>query len=209
MEKWKCSICGYIHDEQENGLFKELPDEYVCPLCKAEKSAFVLVGETVIKKETNTNILLKEFYEFTNLEKSILCSNLARGCQKQYLEREASLFTQLANYFHSNKENAISNDFVNLVSLNKFDIDSLIPTIEAVSTKHNDRGALRALAWNQKVSMISYQIMENYKKDKTLENQRIHVCTICGFIYIGDSLPELCPICKVPNYKFEEIKGGL
>jgi rubrerythrin len=41
-----------------------------------------------------------------------------------------------------------------------------------------------------------------------LENTGVYVCTICGFIYIGDDLPEVCPVCKVPNWKFEQVKEG-
>ena len=28
-----------------------------------------------------------------------------------------------------------------------------------------------------------------------------------GFVYIGDEAPELCPVCKVPAWKFEKIEG--
>jgi Fe-S-cluster-containing hydrogenase component 2 len=33
------------------------------------------------------------------------------------------------------------------------------------------------------------------------------VCTICGFVFVGDNPPELCPVCKVPNWKFEKVGG--
>jgi rubrerythrin len=40
-----------------------------------------------------------------------------------------------------------------------------------------------------------------------LKNTGVYVWTICGVIYIGDALPEVCPVCKVPNWKFEKIEG--
>ena len=40
-----------------------------------------------------------------------------------------------------------------------------------------------------------------------LKNTGVWVCTICGFIYVGDTSPELCPVCKVPNRKLEKIGG--
>ena len=40
------------------------------------------------------------------------------------------------------------------------------------------------------------------------ENTNVFVCTICGFIYIGDNPPQLCPVCKVPSWKFEKIEEG-
>ena len=33
------------------------------------------------------------------------------------------------------------------------------------------------------------------------------VCTVCGFVYVGDVAPELCPVCKVPSWKFEKVEG--
>ncbi|AEH24664.1 rubredoxin [Pyrococcus yayanosii] len=49
MAKWRCTVCGYIYDEEEgdpdNGVlpgtkFEELPDDWVCPLCGAPKDMF-------------------------------------------------------------------------------------------------------------------------------------------------------------------------
>ncbi len=34
MKKWRCEVCGYIHEGEEP------PD--VCPVCGADKDAFVL-----------------------------------------------------------------------------------------------------------------------------------------------------------------------
>jgi len=49
MDKWECTICGYIYDPAEgdpdNGVapgtpFEKLPDSWVCPLCGATKDMF-------------------------------------------------------------------------------------------------------------------------------------------------------------------------
>ena len=49
MQKWQCTICGYIYDpaegDMENGVapgtsFEELPDEWACPVCGAGKDLF-------------------------------------------------------------------------------------------------------------------------------------------------------------------------
>lgn len=49
MEKWECQICGSIYEEEkgdpDNGLepktkFDDLPDDWVCPVCGADKSQF-------------------------------------------------------------------------------------------------------------------------------------------------------------------------
>jgi rubredoxin len=49
MSKYKCMVCGYIYDpdkgDPESGIqagtaFEDLPDDWVCPECGAEKSEF-------------------------------------------------------------------------------------------------------------------------------------------------------------------------
>ena len=37
------------------------------------------------------------------------------------------------------------------------------------------------------------------------------VCSVCGYIYEGESLPEdfRCPVCKVPASKFTKVEGEL
>ena len=46
--KYVCEICGYVYDPAENGnvAFEDLPDDWVCPLCMAPKSMFVLIEDT-------------------------------------------------------------------------------------------------------------------------------------------------------------------
>lgn len=49
MQKYVCTVCGYIYDPEigdENAgigpgtAFEDLPDTWVCPLCGAGKGAF-------------------------------------------------------------------------------------------------------------------------------------------------------------------------
>ena len=39
-----------------------------------------------------------------------------------------------------------------------------------------------------------------------LKNKNVFVCEICGYIHIGDEAPDICPICKVPKFKFSKIE---
>lgn len=44
--KYECVVCGYIYDEEKEGvLFKDLPDDYVCPDCGVGKEDFDLYEE--------------------------------------------------------------------------------------------------------------------------------------------------------------------
>jgi rubredoxin len=49
MAKYECTVCGYIYDPEQGDPdsnippgtpFEELPDDWVCPVCGAEKSEF-------------------------------------------------------------------------------------------------------------------------------------------------------------------------
>jgi len=51
MEKYVCTVCGYVYDPEvgdpDNGVapgtpFSEVSDDWVCPLCGASKDAFEL-----------------------------------------------------------------------------------------------------------------------------------------------------------------------
>ena len=49
MEKWVCTVCGYVYDpadgDPNNGIepgtsFEDLPDTWVCPMCGVGKDMF-------------------------------------------------------------------------------------------------------------------------------------------------------------------------
>ena len=76
-----------------------------------------------------------------------------------------------------------------------------------IADKYQDRGAKRIITWATRTSNIMKYIIENYEKNGIdyLKNTKIWVCDICGFVFIGDVPPKVCPICKVPNLKILEV----
>lgn len=39
--KHRCTVCNYVYDDAEEEVpFDELPDDWTCPVCNAEKDAF-------------------------------------------------------------------------------------------------------------------------------------------------------------------------
>ena len=53
MDKYTCSVCGYVYDpkkgDPDNGVtpgtsFDDLPVDWVCPVCGADKSLFEKSG---------------------------------------------------------------------------------------------------------------------------------------------------------------------
>lgn len=44
--KYRCTICGYIYNEEEEGTkFEDLPDDWTCPLCGVGKEMFEKVED--------------------------------------------------------------------------------------------------------------------------------------------------------------------
>ncbi len=58
---------------------------------------------------------------------SILCSNLARGCAKQYKSEEAALFTELAWYYKAVSALANNPSFAGLLNLIEKDLENGFP----------------------------------------------------------------------------------
>lgn len=222
MKKYVCSVCGYVYDEAKGDsksgiapgtLWQDLPENWLCPLCGATKSEFSeqqsVAPPKPLAAPVSANDSHEDMKELTPLEISALCSNLARGCEKQYKAHEASLFTELSNYFKSISPAANAPQTSQLLKLVEQDLAEYLPTANSIATQEKDRGALRALVWSEKVTRILNSLLARYEKDgdAMLESTGVYVCTICGFIYIGANPPELCPVCKVPSWKFEEIIG--
>lgn len=206
MKKYECTICGYIYDDSKESVkFEDLSDDWTCPICGAPKSAFKeIVEETKhIEEETEEQ---EELKELSNLEIAYICSNLAKACEKQYLEEEQKLFAELYNHY-LNKEKETKGTVNKLAENVNNDLNELKKAFE-LADKHQDRGAKRVLTWSSKSTNMMNIIINNYKEKGIdyIKNTKIWVCDICGFIYIGDVAPEICPVCKVPSLKILEVK---
>ncbi len=47
MTKYICTICGYVYDEEKEGVpWDKLPDDWCCPVCGADKSDFKIQNKT-------------------------------------------------------------------------------------------------------------------------------------------------------------------
>ena len=71
MARYRCTVCNYIYDEVKEGKkFSDLPKEWVCPVCGAPKSSFVLLTEQVEEKaekkaeHTVSEVLINQIAEW-------------------------------------------------------------------------------------------------------------------------------------------------
>ncbi len=206
MKQYVCTICGYVHDEAVGGAWENLPDDWKCPICGAGKDAFKVKAEAAAEEAMEKPHVDKEL---SPMEMSIICSNLARGCEKQYMNEQSASFAKLAEFFRSAAKPAETSDTAKLLELIEKDLTVGYPYGNAVASRKPDRGALRCQVWSEKVSRMLKSLLTRYEEegDKMLENTGVWVCTICGFVYVGDSAPEQCPVCKVPAWKFEKVEG--
>lgn len=222
MQKYVCSICGFVYDETAGypqgdiapgTKWENIPKDWVCPLCGATKNEFMLQTEpkttTVItqsSEEEQESIRKLSFGEL-----SALCSNLSKGCEKQYRTEEASLFLQLAEYYNQQSTTVTDAQLSELMMLIDQDLSGGFDKGNQKSLAAKDRGALRALTWSEKVTRILSSLLKRYENQKNsiLDNTNIYVCEICGFVYIGDDVPDICPVCKVPSLKIAQIPKGV
>lgn len=221
--KYICSICGYVYDETAEGTaFAALPDSWVCPLCRAAKDLFrpekieaapeparpdpAAAGPSA---HVDTDYAGEDLHKLSAGELSALCSNLARGCEKQYKNEEAGLFREIAAYFAAVTPDEPDGDLTHLLSLFENDLTTGYPAVQSAAQTAGDRGTQRVCVWGQKVTVILNSLVQRYQREGSafLRNTQIWVCSVCGFAYVGDTPPELCPVCKVPAWKFDKIEG--
>ena len=208
--KYVCQICGYVYDDaKEKVPFEELPDDWKCPLCGAAKSDFKPEANGDEKKVvTAIEPMDADLEKLSAGQLAALCSNLARGCEKQYKQEEADLFKQLADYFTAVVP-AVNDASVEKLAKELQTDANNYAAVRATADANADRGAARVCVWGEKVTRMLSSLVNRYlnEGEAMLKDTNIWVCTTCGFVYIGDTPPELCPVCKVPDWKFEKIEG--
>ena len=214
--QYVCSICGYVYDEAQQAIpFVDLPSDWKCPLCGAPKSLFEAAqapAESTPQAEKSNAPLTEDVEDLTELSAgalSALFSNLARGCEKQYQEEARAAFQTLADFFEDLVPEEEDVDFARLASLIHADMDKNYVDLRSKATAAGDRGALRIVTWGEKVTRMAQSLSDRYLEsgDAFLQNTGLYICTVCGFLYVGDEPPALCPVCKVPSWKFQKIEG--
>jgi pyruvate oxidase len=73
MGKFRCTVCNWVYDEEKEGKkFTDLPKEWVCPICGAPVSAFVMLAEQIKEEKpaekkgghTVSDILISQISEW-------------------------------------------------------------------------------------------------------------------------------------------------
>ena len=137
-----CSICGHVYDEaKEKVPFAQLPDDWTCPSCGAEKAMFDPVTDDDAGQE---KVVEAEAHKLEKLPPAILAtifSNFERACRKQYDEEGAKLFHELSLALAPAAGKGTPDDLAAMVDE---DISKLYPALKSLCAGKKDRGALRA-----------------------------------------------------------------
>lgn len=217
--QYRCTICGYVYDEAKEGTpFAQLPENWQCPWCGAPKSAFEPVEEAPAKvadtkpapaaadSASSPSEAIDDLQRLSVGQMAALCSNLARGCEKQYMPKEQALFTELAAYFTRHTPQVEDTTVEAISTQLQQDLDNYGPMMQTAKD-NSDRGTQRVCTWGEKVTRMLSVLVARYLKEgeALLQDTDIWVCSVCGFVFIGKSAPELCPVCKVPAWKFNKV----
>lgn len=213
-----CSVCGYEYEEAagdpRGGIapgtrWEDVPEDWVCPICGADKSMFTLKGNPAEAKPAPRQEAAPVVAPETEAQAkrlSIMLSNLGRGAEKQYRAPMAEALTKLAGYYEA--QSRPLGGLLEVSALLQGDLDTAYPAAFETARAAKDRGALRALTWGEKVSKIQQALISRFQKEggKALEGGSLFVCEACGFIFYGAEAPDICPVCKVPRFKFTRME---
>lgn len=217
MERYRCSVCGYIHE----GPF---PEDFKCPICKQPASAFERIDETKasINKysgtKTEKNLMeafagesqaRNKYTYFANIASregydqiSDLFLKTARNEQehaKLWYEELGNLGSTTENLLHAAEgENYewtnMYDRFAKDAEAEGFtDLAARFRRVAAIEKAHEER--YRALLKNVEMQ----QVFE--KGEETMWE-----CRVCGHLVIGKKAPEVCPVCKYSQSYFEVRK---
>lgn len=218
---WRCTICGYEY------VGEELPDDFICPLCKHPASDF----EKVIKKTEDTNMSNK--YAGTKTEKNLWeafagesqarnkYTYFASVAKKAGYEQIAALFLQTAE---NEKEHAklwfkalgeLGDTPTNLLHAAEGENAEWTDMYERMAREAEEEGFTELAAQFRGVGAIekmheeryrallhNVEAMEVFKKSGVT----MWECRNCGHVVVGLEAPEVCPVCNHPQAFFEVRK---
>lgn len=149
--------------------------------------------------------------KWNSMTLSIVYGNLAKAAEKQQDYELADTHTGQTGLYREKAAAELtaagSGTLEDLGASVKKDLEETVPAAFEEARRGGDRAALRALTWGEKVAKIEKSLIDRYVKqgDALLEGKDLFVCQACGFIFLGNTAPEICPVCKAPSSRFSKI----
>ena len=148
---------------------------------------------------------------------SLIFSNYEQSSEKLKRPHLTKLFNLLSRSFeiqarnqHSQggKQKPVDQLLGGFQDLLQEDLKTNYSSEEKSAEEAKNRGVLRNVTWGRKVTTIQSSLIKRFLKSEgtiVKENQKIFLCEACGFIGVGDSPPDVCPICKAPSMRFVSL----
>ena len=218
MEKWKCSVCGYIHEGPMTPDFK-------CPLCKQPADKFVKVEEAAAPAKnpyagTKTEKNLWEAFAGESQARNKY-TYFASVAKKAGYEQIAALFLQTAD---NEKEHAklwfkalgeLGDTAENLLHAAEGEAYEWTDMYDRMAKDADEEGFHELAEQFRGVAAIEKSHEERYRKllqnveTKTVFEKAGMImweCRNCGHLVISTVAPEICPVCKHAQAYFEVRK---
>ena len=217
MAKWKCTVCGYIHEG-------DMTDDFKCPICKVPASKFEKIEEAAPAKNpyagTKTEKNLWEAFAGESQARNKY-TYFASVAKKAGYEQIAALFLQTAD---NEKEHAklwfkalgeLGDTAENLLHAAEGENYEWTDMYDGFAKDADAEGfpelaaQFRAVAAIEKAHEQRYRaLLANVEKKAVFEKAGITMweCRNCGHLVVAANAPELCPVCKHPQAYFEVRK---
>ena len=185
MEKWKCTVCGYIHEGP-------LPADFTCPVCRQGADKFVKIEDAPAKNPFAGSKTEKNLWEAFAGESQARnkYTYFASVAKKAGFEQIAALFLQAAegeNYEWTDMYDRMARE---ADEEGFHELAEQFRGVAAIEKTHEER--YRRLLHN-------VQAKEVFEKSGVI----LWECRNCGHLVMGVKAPEICPVCAHPQAFFE------
>ena len=217
---WRCTICGYEY------VGEELPDDFICPLCKHPASDF----EKVIKEEKE---MAQNKYAGTKTEKNLWEAFAGESQARNKYTYFASVakkngYEQIAELFLKTAENEKEHAKLWFKALGELGTteENLLHAAEGENYEWTDMyetfakdaeeegfpelaAQFRGVAAIEKAHEERYRaLLKNVETKAVFEKSGVVMweCRNCGHLVMGTNAPAVCPVCNHPQSFFEVRK---
>ena len=211
MEKWRCTVCGYIHEGP-------LPADFVCPKCRQGADKFTKMKNPYEGTKTEKNLMEAFAGESMARNKYTYFASVAK---KAGYEQIAAIFLQTAE---NEKEHAklwfkalggLGTCEENLLHAAEGENFEWTDMYYRMAIEADEEGFTELAERFRKVAAIEKSHEDRYRKllnnieTKTVfEKSGVTMweCRNCGLFVIDTSATEICPVCNHPQSFFEVRK---
>ncbi len=214
MAKYRCTVCGYIHEG-------ELTDDFICPRCKQPASVFVLVEEKAESEnkyagtKTEKNLMEAFSGESQARNKYTYFANVA---QREGYDQISALFLQTAR---NEQEHArlwfeelghLQDTAKNLLHAAEGENYEWTDMYDRFAKDAEEEGfselaeRFRKVAAVEKAHEERYRaLLHNVDMQQVFEKgeETMWECRVCGHLEMGKKAPEVCPVCSYSQSYFE------